>query len=542
VDIEKWGLKNLCNLRNQRITFLNQGERTITVRSLFGGMQIMSNNIDSVDDAIPIGDETAEELAFTTNIYTEIRKRLALRGVPVEEVAFIHDAKTPEARAKLFAAVNKGEIRVLIGSTEKMGTGMNVQERCIAMHTITPPWRPGDIEQQVGRVLRQGNLFPQVFQFVHVTEGSFDAYVWQLLENKAGFIAQIARGQVTSREVDDVDNTVLTFSEIKALASGNPLIMQKIVMDAELSRLSAIRASWQSSQSGVRGSIRGIEIKKVDAENSISVYLDAIQQRDANTSDAFAIQLKPSIDADILEVETDREAAGRKVRLLAAHAAMRMAGRSRSETFIEIGFYRGFAINVTASTIDDANQPIPQLFFRIGNELLLVSAETEVGVSRSMDIRLNSLENMLADAKDRVRVAEAKISAAVTEMNRPWDHDLRFLELQEKVKSLDASLNKDAPQVALVPTPASARVLIAKKRDTTGEMRKALSTIRAMLADPGIVVRFAGQNDILSVEGLDDLGREIEIKQALFDFGAALVQFDLFGGFVAAPIKKNRRR
>ena len=205
----------------------------------------MSNNIDSVDDAIPIGDETAEELAFTTNIYTEIRKRLAMRGVPAEEVAFIHDAKTPEARAKLFAAVNKGEIRVLIGSTEKMGTGMNVQERCIAMHTITPPWRPGDIEQQVGRVLRQGNLFPQVFQFVHVTEGSFDAYVWQLLENKAGFIAQIARGQVTSREVDDVDNTVLTFSEIKALASGNPLIMQKIVMDAELSRLSLCpKISW----------------------------------------------------------------------------------------------------------------------------------------------------------------------------------------------------------------------------------------------------------------------------------------------------------
>jgi hypothetical protein len=498
----------------------------------------MSNTID---DAIPISEETAEELAFTTNIYTEIRKRLALRGVPAEEVAFIHDAKTPEARAQLFAAVNQGEIRILIGSTEKMGTGMNVQERCIAMHTITPPWRPGDIEQQVGRVLRQGNLFPQVFQFVHVTEGSFDAYVWQLLENKAGFIAQIARGQVTSREVDDVDNTVLTFSEIKALASGNPLIMQKIVMDAELARLSAIRASWQSSQSGVRGSIRGIELKKADAEKSIGVYLEAIGQREVHTSEKFLIQLKPSIDADILEVEIDREAAGRKVRLLAAHAAMRLVGRGRSETFIEIGSYRGFAINVTASTIDDANQPIPQLFFRIGNELLLVSAETEVGVSRSMDIRLNSIEDMLDDAKDRVRVAEAKIQAALTEMNRPWDHDQRFLELQEKVSNLDASLNKDA-QVSIVPTPQSARELIAQKSDTAGEMRKALSAMRAMLADPGIVVRFAGQNDILSVEGLDDLGREIEIKQALFDFGAALVQFDLFGGFVAAPTKKNRRR
>jgi len=324
--------------------------------------------------------------------------------------------------------------------------------------------------------------------------------------------------------------------------------MQKIVMDAELARLSAIRASWQSSQSGVRGSMRGIELKKAEAENNIAVYLEAIQQRDTNTTEKFLIQLKPSIDADILEAETDREAAGRKVRLLAAHAAMRLAGRGRTETFIEIGSYRGFAVNVTASTIDDFNQPIPQLFFRVGNEIVLVSAETEVGVSRSMDIRLNSLENMLEDAKDRVRVAEAKIAAAMTEMNRPWDHDTKYLDLQEKVKSLDASLNKDV-QVPLAPTPASARELIAQKSDTyaaprytVGEMRKALSAMRAMLADPGIVLRFAGQNDILSVEGLEVLGKEIEVKQALFDFGAALVQFDLFGGFVAAPTKKSRRR
>ncbi len=501
----------------------------------------MSNTIDPVDDAILIGEETAEELALIANIYTEIRKRLALRGVPLEEVAFIHDAKTPEARAKLFAAVNKGEVRVLIGSTEKMGTGMNVQERCIAMHTLTPPWRPGDIEQQVGRVLRQGNLFPKVFQFVHVTEGSFDAYVWQLLENKAGFIAQIARGQVTGREVEDVDNTVLTFSEIKALASGNPLIMQKIVLDTELARLSAIRCSWQASQFGVRGSLRGIEMKKADAEASISLYLEAIQQRDTHTSESFSIQLKPSIDADILEAETEREAAGRKVRLLAAHAAMRLMGRGRSETFIEIGAYRGFPIHVTASTIDDSNQPIPQLFFRIGNELLLVSAETEIGVSRSMDIRLNSLDNLLEDARDRIRVAEAKIKAALTEISRPWDHEQKFQELEAKVKELEASLKQD-DQVPLVPTPTSVRKLIAQKSDTVGEVRLALSAMRTMLADPDILARFMDGNDILSVQGLEQLGREIETKQALFDFGAALVQLDLFGGFVAPTTKKNRHR
>jgi hypothetical protein len=317
--------------------------------------------------------------------------------------------------------------------------------------------------------------------------------------------------------------------------------MQKIVMDAELARLSAIRASWQSSQSGVRGSIRGIELKKEAAEDSIAVYQEAIEQRNVNTTKKFFIQLKPSIDGDLLEAETDREAAGRKVRLLAAHAAMRWAGWGRSETFIEIGSYRGFAINVTVSNLDDNNQPIPQLFFRVGNELLLVSAETNLGVSRSMDIRLNALENMLADARERARVAEAKIAAALTELNRPWEHERKYLEIEEKVKSLDASLKKDG-EVSHVPTPPAARKLIAQKSDTVGEMRKALSAMRSMLADPALLVRFAGQNDILSAAGLDELSREIEVKQALFDVGAALVQFDLFGGFVAASTKKSRRR
>ena len=508
----------------------------------------MSNDTNDmlVEGLVLIGEETDAELALTTNIYTEIRKRLALRGVPMDQVAFIHDAKTPEARAKLFAAVNKGEVRVLLGSTEKMGTGMNVQERCIAMHTLTPPWRPGDIEQQVGRVLRQGNLFPQVCQFVHVTEGSFDAYVWQLLENKAGFIGQIATGQVAGREVEDVDETVLSFSEIKALASGNPLVMQKIVLDAELARLSAIRSSWLSSQANTRASVRGLELRKTESEARLPVYRSAIQKREVGTAEKFSILLKPTLDAETLEIESDREQAGRKVRLLAEHAAMRLAGRGRTETFIEIGTYRGFAVCVTVSTVDDQGKPTPQLFFRIGNEILLVSINTDTGVTQSMDIRLKSLDEMLRQEEDRIRVTVTKIEAAQAEANRPWDHEQKYIETEAKVRELDALLNKDSQASqqppAPIPTPDFARRTIARKSDTAGEVRNALAAIRAMLANPGIVARFAGESDILTVAGLDELEKEIETKQALFTLGAAIVQLDLFGGSVAADAIAPRRR
>ncbi len=500
------------------------------------------------EEPILISEETAAETALTTNIYSEIRKRLALRGVPMDQVAFIHDAKTPEAREKLFAAVNRGDVRVLIGSTEKMGTGMNVQERCVAMHTITPPWRPGDIEQQLGRVLRQGNLFPQVFQFVHVTESSFDAYIWQLLENKAGFIGQIASGQVTSREMDDVDETVLSFSEIKALASGNPLIMQKIVLDAELQRLGAIYSSWRSSQESMRRSVHGLEYKKSEAEARVAVYVEAIQQRDVHSSEKFSVQLKPSIDGDTLETETDREAAGRKIRLLAEHAALRLAGRQRTETFIEIGLYRGFALNVTVSTLDDQSQPVPQLFFRIGNEILQVSLNTDTGATRSMDIRLNSLDTMFAETKDFIQVVQGKIKTALDEAGKPWDHEQKYRETEAKVKELEALLNVDksrtegdsAAPSAPVPTPEFVRKKIAQKSDTAGEIQSALEAIKVMMSNPGILARFAGQADILSVEGLGELSQEIEVKQALFDLGSALMQLDLFGE--AIPVEPSTKK
>jgi hypothetical protein len=495
--------------------------------------------IEEDDEAIPVGVETDAEIALTTNIYSEIRKRLVQRGIPEDEVAFIHDAKNHVQRAKLFDAVNKGKVRVLIGSTEKMGTGMNVQERCVALHTITPPWRPGDIEQQVGRVIRQGNLFPLAAHFIHVTECSFDAYTWQLLENKAGFRAQVSSGQVTDREIDDVDQTVVTFSEIKALAAGNPLIMQLVVLQAELSRLHAVRASWESSHSRVQGSIRTLEWQKQETTSRLQQIEQAIQHRNSSTTEKFSAQLKPTIDADTLEVETDRDAAGKHIRLLATHAAQGLLSKQATEKWMEIGMYRGFPLNATVSGWDSEGDI--QLFFKAGPEILPISLNTDAGITRSMDIRLNSLDATQEDVREQVRVLEKKIKDAEADGGLVWEHEEKYLQLQAKVNDLNIRLNKDQDQskaASALPVPDAVRKAVDTKSNTAREVQAALRAIRDMLSDPVVLARFAGSAPWTPQELGDE--QVVEAEQTLFD--SVILQFDLFGDTVAVSPKKQRCR
>jgi hypothetical protein len=506
----------------------------------------MELTFDVLEEEEVTAQETAEELSLTTNIYAEIRARLARRGIPRGEVAFIHDARTPAARQALFEAVNLGEIRVLIGSTEKMGTGMNVQERCIAMHTLTPPWRPGDIEQQVGRMWRQGNKFPQVFQFVHLTEGSFDGYVYQLLENKAGFISQIMSGNVSSRELDDVDETVLTFSEIKALASGNPKILLKVTLDAELARLSAIRATWLNARAAMQSKLHFRASEGQFAKEKLAWYREAVALRDANASDSFTIQVRSSLDDDAYTVETDRETAGHRLRVQAGQAAMRLIGGQAIEKSFVIGAYRGFPIHATVTSLIAGEDwlPEPSLYFLIGREILPIGGTSDEGLTRSMDIRLRALDTTLADVQDRVRAFDENHQKALEELERPWEHQERYERLQAEVQALDAELNASNETPA---APLSAYDLQAPgSAADENEVRQAIDAICAMLADPAVLALFresAEQENIpVSAESLEALGREIEQMQALYDLGASLVQLDLFGGSVPAIPKKNRRR
>ena len=182
----------------------------------------------------------------TFNVYDDVRNKLTEKGIPKEEIAFIHEYNTEAKKAELFAKVRAGQVRILMGSTPKLGAGTNVQDRLIALHHLDCPWKPSDLEQQEGRILRQGNQNDKVKIFRYVTENTFDAYMWQILENKQKFISQIMTSKSPVRSCEDVDEAALTYAEVKALATGNPYIKEKMDLDIQVSRLKLMKANHTS--------------------------------------------------------------------------------------------------------------------------------------------------------------------------------------------------------------------------------------------------------------------------------------------------------
>src|SRR4029077_12536376 len=210
-------------------------------------------------------------------------------GVPDREIAFIHDAETDTAKKVVFDAVNAGEVRVLLGSTEKMGAGTNVQRRLVALHHLDAPWRPRDIEQREGRILRQGNTNNEVQIFRYVTEGSFDAYMWQTLETKARFIQQVMRGETSVRSAEDLESGALTYAEIKAIASGNPAVVEKIKIDTEIRKLDQLRAVHANQQRHIRWKIRDLPRQIAEAKQQLAHIEVDIATRNMNDPGEFAM-------------------------------------------------------------------------------------------------------------------------------------------------------------------------------------------------------------------------------------------------------------
>ena len=221
------------------------------------------------------------------NAYHELRDLLVSRGLPRDEVRFIHEAGTDEAKAKLFAASRDGRVAVLLGSTEKMGVGTNVQSRAVALHHLDCPWRPSDIEQRDGRILRQGNQNQEVQVLRYVTEGSFDTYMWQTLERKATFIAQVTGGDVDGREIDDIADTALSYAEVKALATGNPLIMEKAAVDAEVAKLIRLQRAHTDEQHRLRKALDAAQHQEARLRHKAHRLAEAITRRLDTRGDLF---------------------------------------------------------------------------------------------------------------------------------------------------------------------------------------------------------------------------------------------------------------
>ena len=365
----------------------------------------------------------------TFNVYDDVREKLVAKGIPREEIAFIHEANTETKKAELFAKVRSGQVRILLGSTPKLGAGTNIQDRLIALHHLDCPWKPSDLEQQEGRILRQGNRNQKVKIFRYVTENTFDSYMWQILENKQKFISQIMTSKSPVRACDDVDDTALTYAEIKALATGNPYIKEKMDLDIQVSKLKLMRANHTSQIYSLESDIA----RRYPAE------ITAAKERIAGLKADLAVA-KPLLEQDkekfSITVEdrvyTDRKEAGSAI--LAACAAMKIA-----KTEGQIADLGGFAIS---SRFDAFTQTFKLTIKRQSSYTIELGSDPAGNIQRILNA-LASIEKTLPQVERRLETLQQQLAEAKEEVQRPFPQEAELNEKSARLAELNALLDMD---------------------------------------------------------------------------------------------------
>jgi len=398
-----------------------------------------------------------EEPAFE-NVYADIKTKLVEHGVRPAEIAFIHDAKSPADRSQLFHAVREGRIRILIGSTEKMGTGMNVQTRALAMHHMDAPWRPADLEQREGRLLRQGNRYSEVFSFVYIVEGSFDGYVWQILETKARFIEQFLNGQTDVREMDDVGETVLSMAEIKALASGNPKIMERVMVQNEMLKLEQLRLSWQNERRHSQRRLSATQGELEQVKVRIQHLNKGSQVRDTNYSETFSMKIG---DASFSE----RRPAGQQLAELARIVKLE-AERTGIEARKKVGSYRGFVLWLRAkpnngrsmqALLEEPHGGVDILLdYNVPQLLVAHVSESDTGTVASIDAAIRSIDGEINKSMERHDYLSREIQTLEALLRDPWEHAEKLETLAGKLSQLDQELIAAGINVMKENSPADA--------------------------------------------------------------------------------------
>ena len=365
----------------------------------------------------------------TFNVYDDVREKLVAKGIPREEIAFIHEANTEIKKAELFAKVRSGQVRILLGSTPKLGAGTNIQDRLIALHHLDCPWKPSDLEQQEGRILRQGNRNQKVKIFRYVTENTFDSYMWQILENKQKFISQIMTSKSPVRACDDVDDTALTYAEIKALATGNPYIKEKMDLDIQVSKLKLMRANHTSQIYSLESDIA----RRYPAE------ITAAKERIAGLKADLAVA-KPLLEQDkekfSITVEdrvyADRKEAGSAI--LAACAAMKIA-----KTEGQIADLGGFAIS---SRFDAFAQTFKLTIKRQSSYTIELGSDPAGNIQRILNA-LASIEKTLPQVERRLETLQQQLAEAKEEVQRPFPQEAELNEKSARLAELNALLDMD---------------------------------------------------------------------------------------------------
>ena len=391
-----------------------------------------------------------EEPPFT--IYDDIREKLVARGIPREQIAFIHEANTEVRKKELFAKVRSGQVRVLMGSTFKMGAGMNVQDRLVALHDLDCPWRPGDLEQRSGRIIRQGNRNKEVHIYRYVTESTFDAYLWQTVENKQKFISQIMTSKSPVRSCEDIDEAALSYAEIKALCAGDERIREKMDLDVDVARLRLMKANHQSQQYRLEDNIlRHFPAQIEENKGFLSGFEADMRTLEAHPhpKDGFAGM---EVKGDFL---TDKDNAGA--------AILEAFKDAKGLESVPIGTYRGFSMSLTVENF--------------GKDFILtLKGKMSHRVELGKDARGNlvRIDNALAQMPERYKTVQgrlenvqAQLATAKAELGKSFPQEAELKEKSARLAELNAELNIDDR----TPMEQAAENVVAKRPSVLGKLK-----------------------------------------------------------------------
>lgn len=376
------------------------------------------------------------------NVYDDLRNLLISMGIPENEVQFIHSANTEVKKAELFAKVRSGDVRILMGSTGKMGAGTNVQRLLVATHHLDCGWKPSDIEQRNGRMIRQGNTNAEVYEYRYVTESSFDSYMWQLLETKQKFIGQVMTSKSPARSADDLDDAALSYAEVKALAAGNPMIKEKMDLDIQVARLKTLKTAYNNEHYRLEDAItQGFpaEMRKtaqqLENAKADTALLQQNTKRDADGKDIFTITLMDTF-------YTKREDAGK--------ALLGLLGMAMNRTEpVSIGRYKGFDLQIAYFAMDKM-----YLAYLVGNGINPVQLGADaVGNTVRLDNCLHNLPQSVTDLESKLVQLQKQLENAKEQLAQPFAQADELAEKSKRLAELEALLNLNEKDIVLDTVP-----------------------------------------------------------------------------------------
>ena len=371
--------------------------------------------------------------------YDDIRDKLIAKGVPADQIAYIHDADTPAKKNALSSKMKSGAIRVLIGSTAKMGAGFNVQERLVALHHVDCPWRPRDVEQRDGRILRQGNTNEKVHIYRYVTEGTFDSYNWQTVENKQKFISQVVTGKSPARTCDDIDDAALSYAEVKALAAGDPEIKERMELDVDVQKLSVLRTAYHNDQYKLEDDVNvNLPHSIVKKENMIAALKRDQATLDANHAQTEGATFRIELNG---KTYTAKDKAGEALLTMIADErrkiSQNMEGKLSYDDTRSIGSYCGFKLELKRSLMDEV-----RICIHGATKRMVEPGDNVAGCIQRMNNAMNDIGKFIGDNEQSLARLHEQLDEAKVNLGKPWPLEDEYQQKISRLNELNYKLTR----------------------------------------------------------------------------------------------------